>query len=158
MICFVRRSTIDFDIRLSKYIQACVEREIPFIAITWDRMCNSNSFNENEFQYKRKAPYGGGWKGLFQFIGWLFFVYAHLLSRFSFYKVIHACNLESLLVVLPFKLLGKKIVFDIYDTMSPPIERRLIPFVDMLILPNINRLKQEGLDEKIGRASCRERV
>lgn len=150
MICFVRRSTIDYDIRLKKYVQACEASKTPYFAITWDRLLNSNPFSEYEFQYKREAPYGGGFN--FQFLKWVFFVYGQLFRHFKSYKVIHACNLEVLVVVIPFKLFGKKIVFDIYDTINPGIERCMMPFVNTLILPNIKRLKQEGLtEEKIGK-------
>lgn len=150
MICFVRRSTIDYDIRLKKYVQACEVSATPYMAITWDRLLNSTPYSEYDFQYKREAPYGGGFN--FHFLKWVFFVYRKLIKHFKSYKVIHACNLEVLLVVIPFKLLGKKIVFDIYDTVNPNIERCLMPFVNTLILPNINRLKQEGLTrEKIGK-------
>ena len=150
MICFVRRSTIDYDIRLKKYVQACEESNTPYIAVTWDRLLNSTPYSENEFQYKKEAPYGGGFN--LQFLKWVFFVYVQLIKHFKSYKVIHACNLEVLMVVIPFKLCGKKIVFDIYDTVNPSIERSLMPFVNTLILPNIKRLKQEGLsEEKIGK-------
>lgn len=150
MICFVRRSTIDYDIRLKKYVQACEESNTPYIAVTWDRLLNSTPYSKHEYQYKRKAPYGGGFN--FQFLKWVIFVYGQLIKHFRSYKVIHACNLEVLIVVIPFKLFGKKIVFDIYDTINPGIERCLMPFVNTLILPNIKRLKQEGLtEEKIGK-------
>lgn len=146
MICFVRRSTIDYDIRLKKYVQACEESKTPYIAVTWDRLLNSTPYSKHEYQYKREAPYGGGFN--FLFLKWVFFVYGQLIKHFRSYKVIHACNLEVLMAVIPFKLFGKKIVFDIYDTVSPSIERRLMPFVNTLILPNIKRLKQEGLSEE----------
>lgn len=147
MICFVRRSTIDYDIRLRKYVDACVDTGTKYIAITWDRLKNSNSY-ENEYQYKMKAPYGGGVKSIFQFVGWVIFLYWQLFAKFRRYKVIHACNLETLVFVIPLRLFGKRIIFDIYDTVNPGIERKLLRFVDVMILPNIRRLKQEGVTKE----------
>lgn len=147
MICFVRRSTIDYDIRLKKYVDACIQTSTPYLAITWDRLMDSSNKYPHEIQYKAKAPYGGGLRSSFQIVGWIFFLYWHLIARFNKYKVIHACNLEIFILVIPFRALGKKIVFDIFDTMSPKIERTLMPFANVLILPNIKRLKQEGISE-----------
>lgn len=147
MICFVRRSTIDYDIRLKKYVDACVETDTPYFAITWDRLKDSTSQYPNECQYKAKAPYGGGLRNILQLVGFIFYLYWNLIVRFEKYKVIHACNLDIFIFVIPFKLLGKKIVFDIYDSVNTKIERLLLPCADTLILPNIKRLAQIGVSE-----------
>lgn len=147
MVCFVRRSSIDYDIRLRKYVEACLETNVPYIAITWDRQKNSTNTYLNEFQYKIEAPYGGGLKNFIAIIGWLVFMYYKLLFNWRHYKIIHACNLETYIFVLPLKLLGKKIVFDIYDSMNVKLEKQIAKYADVLILPHRERLKQIGLEE-----------
>lgn len=148
MICFVRRSTIDYDIRLKKYVKACELKKTPFIAITWDRLKNSSPYNGDEYQFKVKAPYGGGLKSFIPLIGWAFFMYWNLIIHFKRYKTIHACNLEVFAMVFPFRIFGKKIVFDIYDSINPRIEKKLMKWADVLILPNEKRLEQIGMSSK----------
>lgn len=145
MICFVRRSTIDYDIRLKKYVDACIGTNTPYIAITWDRLEDSMSRYPYEYQYKAKAPYGGGGNNLLQFVGFVFFLYWNLLIRFKKYKVIHACNLEIFILVFPFKFLGKKVFFDIYDSVNTKVESTLCKWTDVLILPHQKRLSQIGI-------------
>ena len=145
MICFIRRSTIDYDIRLRKYVEACIETGTPYYAITWDRQRNCTCVYENEFQYKAFAPYGGGWRNLLMLLGWFFFVYYHLLRNFGKYRVIHACNIEILLMVLPFLLLKKRVFFDIYDSFNTKIEAIVSKWADVLILPHHKRLVQVGV-------------
>lgn len=145
MICFVRRSTIDYDIRLRKYIEACVETSMPYIAITWDRLSNCSKVYDNEIQYKVLAPYGGKWKNLLSIPGWFCFMYYHLIKNYRKYKVIHACNLEIFILLLPFLLLKKKIIFDIYDTVNAKIESIICKWANVLILPHEKRLSQVGI-------------
>lgn len=142
MVCFVRRSTIDYDIRLKKYVDACVETRTQYIAITWDRQKNCTNVFPNEIQYKVTAPYGAKWKNFFALIGWQVFMFWQLLINWSKYRVIHACNLEVFIFVLPFRLFGKKIVFDIYDSVKENLETKVAKYADVLILPHENRLEQ----------------
>lgn len=144
MICFIRRSTVDYDIRLKKYIEACKQTKTPFIAITWDRLMNSTAI-ENEYQLKSLAPYGSGWKNLWGLIKWLVFMYKNIFVHWRDYRVIHACNLEVYLFVLPLRLLGKKIVFDIYDSVNIKVEHHLARYANLLILPHAKRLEQINL-------------
>lgn len=142
MVCFVRRSTIDYDIRLKKYVDACVETRTQYIAITWDRQKNCTNVFPNEIQYKVTAPYGAKWKNFFALIGWQVFMFWQLLINWSKYKVIHACNLEVFIFVLPFRLFGKKVVFDIYDSVKENLEAKVAKYADILILPHEKRLEQ----------------
>lgn len=147
MICFIRRSTIDYDIRLRKYIEACAEGNVPYIAITWDRMKNCSTVYENEIQYKVSSPYGSRMMNLLTTPRWLLFLYYNMFKNWRKYKVIHACNLEVYIFVLPFKLLGKKLIFDVYDSVNTKIESLVCRWANILILPHEKRLMQIGVDE-----------
>lgn len=144
MICFINRSTVDYDIRLNKYVQACKSTYTPYLVLGWDRMLNATFVDENEKQLKVYSPYGQG-KKFWCLVRWLFFVWYNLIVDFRKYKVIHACNMENALFVMPFKLVGKKIIFDVYDSQNRSIEQKLIPWVDALILPHSKRLEQIGI-------------
>lgn len=146
MICYINRSTVDYDVRLNKYVQACKETGTPYFVIGWDRMLNTKYVDENEHQLKVYCPYAQG-KKLIPAIRWFFFTWYYLIKNFHKYKVIHACNMENALFSLPFKLLGKKIVFDIYDSQVIKLERKIAPKVDCLILPAEKRLEQIGVNK-----------
>lgn len=146
MICFINRSTVDFDIRLNKYVMACKQTRTPYFVIGWDRLLNASFKDENEYHFKVYSPYTKG-KKLIPLLRWLFFVWYYLIRNFNKYKVIHACNMENILFVLPFKLLGKKIIFDVYDTQKPVIERKIIPMIDVLILPHEKRIEPIGISK-----------
>lgn len=147
MICYINRSTVDYDVRLNKYVQACKSTNTPYFVIGWDRLLNAKYRDENEYQMKRFCPYAQG-KKLIPLLRWLFFVWYYLIKNFRKYKVIHACNMENALFAYPFKWLGKKIIFDVYDSQVINLERRLVPIVDCLILPAEKRLEQIGVVKK----------
>lgn len=147
MICYINRSTVDYDIRLNKYVMACKQTKTPYFVIAWDRLLNAKFVDEYEHQLKLYCPYAQG-KKILPLIRWSLFVYYYLIKNFSKYKVIHACNMENTLLVLPFRLLGKKIIFDVYDSQIPKIERKIIPMVNALILPHEKRLEPIGINKE----------
>ena len=144
MICFINRSTVDYDIRLQKYVQACMETNTPYCVIGWDRLRNCSKIYPNEHQYHAYSPYGNGLKSIFPLIGWVFFVLYNLIKLKKQYEVIHACNMENCLISFPAKWFGKKLVLDIYDSERPKIERRLVKILDGTILPSTQRIEQIG--------------
>ena len=149
MICFVNRSTVDYDVRLKKYVKACINTGTSYSVIGWDRLLNVQVEDPNEILYRKYAPYGNGMKSLIPLIGWVFFVWYHLIKNWKNYKIIHACNMENTLIVIPFRLLGKKIVFDVYDSQKVAIEKKLVKHVSALILPHEKRLEQIGVSGNI---------
>lgn len=149
MICFLRASTIQYDVRLQKYIKSCEDNDIPYIALTWDRVNNCTKTYKGEHLYKRYSPYGRKWKNLFNLIFWQFHLIEKLFKYRKQYNVIHACNIETIIPATLMKLFGKKIVFDIYDSVNIKIERFFSKhIVDTLILPNFRRLNQIGIKKE----------
>lgn len=146
MICYINRSTVDYDVRLNKYVQACKATGTSYFVIGWDRMLNAKFVDEHEYQMKLYCPYAHG-KKLIPSIRWFFFMWYYLIKNFSKYKVIHACNMENALFSFPLKLLGKKIIFDVYDSQIIKVERKLAAYVDCLVLPAEKRLEQIGIDK-----------
>lgn len=144
MICFINRSTVDYDVRLNKYIKACKATNTQYFVIGWDRLLNAKIIDEHEYQMKYYCPYAHG-KKIWPMFLWFCFVWFHLIKNYRKYKVIHACNMENTLISLPFKLLGKKIIFDVYDSQYIKLERKLAQHIDCLILPTEQRLEQIGI-------------
>ncbi len=148
MICFLRASTVQYDVRLQKYIKACENRGVPYLALTWDRQNDCCNKTLGEIQYKKYSPYGRKWKNLVNLILWQFHLIWLLLKFRSRYKVIHACNIDTIFPAFIMKLFKKKVVFDIYDSVFIPLERQCIKsFVDLLILPNKRRYEQLGISD-----------
>ena len=146
MICFLRASTVQYDVRLHKYIEACKCTSTPYLAFTWDRVLNCTRVENNEYQYKRYSPYGRKWRNLLNLILWQFHLIFSLIKFRKRYKVIHACNIDTVFPALIMKIFRKRVVFDIYDSVVIPVERKLSKhFIDILILPNVRRLAQIGL-------------
>lgn len=144
MICYINRSTVDYDVRLNKYVQACKSTQTPYFVIGWDRLLNAKFVDEHEYQMKLYCPYSQG-KKFIPLLRWVFFVWYYLIKNIKKYKVIHACNMENAIIAFPFKFLGKKLIFDIYDSHTIKIERKLASKVDCLILPAEKRLEQIGI-------------
>lgn len=147
MVCFINRSTVDYDVRLQKYVQACIETNTPYMVLAWDRLKNCEKVYPNEIQYKVYCPYGAGKKGAFAFLGWIVFVIWNLIRHFNAYKTIHACNIENCLIAYWTKFFGKKLVFDIYDSANTKLEHKISPKVQTLILPHELRLEPINLKE-----------
>ena len=89
MICFINRSTVDYDVRLHKYVQACKDTKTPYFVIGWDRLLNSKFIDEHEYQMKEYLPYAQG-KKILPSIKWFCFIWYYLIKNFRKYKVIHA--------------------------------------------------------------------
>ena len=149
MICFINRSTVDYDVRLQKYVQSCIDTNTDYIVISWDRTKQCSKVYPNEYQYKVNCPYGTGRKNKLAMIGWAFYVIYHLLFKINRYKVIHACNVENAMLAYPFKLFGKKVIFDVYDSVNIRLERFLIRKLDKLILPHSRRFEQIGCEMEL---------
>jgi len=143
MICYITRATVELDARIKKYVQACKATQTPYFVIGWDRLLDAKSQDENEYQLKVYSPFTKS-KAVHHIL-WFFYIWVCLIRNFRRYKVIHATNMENALFVLPFKLLGKRIIFDVYDSQIIRIEQKIIPIMDALILPHEKRIEQIGL-------------
>lgn len=142
MICFINRSSVDYDVRMRKYVQSCIETNTPYCVIAWDRLRSCSKLYPNEYQYKAYAPYGYGFKNILPLMGWVFYLLFMLIKLSRKYKIIHVCNMENCILVMPLRLFGKKIVFDIYDSYECDTETYLAKKCDALILPSNHRLEQ----------------
>lgn len=159
MICFLRCATVNEDVRLRKYLQACESRNLSFFALTWNRL-GIQSREVYEIQFEKNAPYGLRWKNLWNKVLWQIYVLSYLIKKRSDYKVIHATNFENILPALLMKFfLRKKVVYDIYDSFSSDLSENFftkflvklevfcIQKSDLLILADRKRLEQIHITE-----------
>lgn len=147
-ICYINRSTVDYDVRLKKYIEACKITSTPYIVISWDRLNDSYSRDEHEIQFKRYCPYGQGTNNLLSLFLWIIFVIKNLIKYKKRISVIHACNIENCIIAFWLKFFNKRIILDIYDSLNVTLEKYFAQKVDLLILPHKYRLKQIGIVEE----------
>ena len=164
MICFLRCTTVNEDVRLRKYTQAAEARNIDFIAITWNRLKNQKQ-EPYEIHFQRYAPYGRRWKNSWNKILWQFFVVFNLIKFKSKYSVIHATNFENIFPALLIKLLlNKKVVYDIYDAAATDFDSGLLSRIlwkldvfaikksNLILMADRKRLQQMNLNDTIYKA------
>lgn len=145
MIYYVLRAPLSEDPRMQKYVAACKVKGIKYKIISWDRLCNCKTKDDNEIQFKKYMPYGCGRQNKGLLILWSLFVQLQLLKDIFHFRVVHAVNFENYLITYPFKLFGKKVILDVYDSSSFSLEPKMAKTCDMLILPHERRLERMGL-------------
>ena len=157
-IAYLRCSTVNEDIRLRKYLNACKVKNLEYLAFTWDRL-SRGTFVENEIPFKRYSPYGRRWKNAGNKIAWQFFLLWMLLKNHGKFAVIHACDFDTMLPALLYRaLFGGLVVYDIYDCFSSSeknlslgkwIIRKIDLFMlrkaDWIIIADKERVKQMGI-------------
>ena len=160
IITVVRSNPICSEPRLHRCAKALAETGEKVRVLVWNRG-NIASFNAKEFrtpyevlQVKLRAPSGGFYVIPFLPIWMMYqFVY-HLISPA---KIIHACDLDTLIPALLANIIRKKkIVYDVYDLYAerqPPapqklrklvtwFEKFLMRFADIVILADESRYEQ----------------
>lgn len=113
MIFFIRSSLFKRDVRASKYIHFLDKEDVHYVE--WDRENESNDSKYNHHTFHLQAKYGKGWRGIFKFISWNFFIFKTLYSNLNQFKIIQISDLDCYPGAAIFRLIGKKIVFDSYD-------------------------------------------
>jgi glycosyltransferase involved in cell wall biosynthesis len=161
MIVYIRSSLISKDVRVQKYIHYL--NATTLIKIQWDRKGEYKNTCINTITFDLPAEYGERIKSLFKFLRWNIFVFRTLFQQRNKIKVIQICDLDSFFGAIPFRLFGKKIVFDVYDFFTDSkisrsggicystlyqIEMFCLRFVDLLILPLEVRKKHLNFNPK----------
>lgn len=148
MILFIRSSLIQRDVRAQKYIHFLDKNKVKLVQ--WDRANEFHGPDKGIITYRLDAGFGQRLKSMFKFFQWNLFLLKTLFKERKNYKVIQICDLDSFFAVLPFRLIGKKVIFDVYDFFTDSkisntnsmaysvlynLEMFCLKFVDLLILP-----------------------
>ena len=154
-LLLLRSQDIFSDSRVLKYENFLKEENITCAIVGWDRK-GENLKREHTVYYKRRAGFQQGAKGIVNRAWWNFYLLRFLLREYRGYKVIHACDFDTVMPAILMKLLGKKVIFDIFDWFSDEVktgkfwidkiinslEKFAVKHADLVILCEEGRLAQ----------------
>lgn len=108
MIVFLRSLDCNPDPRVQKYCDYLYANNINYRIVCWDRSCKLKNDHIHSY-YQRKSKYGTGLKNAFGILGFNWYIFCYLLRNKKSYKVIHACDFDTILPAIILKLFfGKK--------------------------------------------------
>lgn len=103
------------DSRFEKYVDFLEEKQVPYITICWDRRCNKQE-TDKQLYYKRPSVYGARYGNVSGLLGFNWFVLKTLWQKRKQYKVIHACDFDTVIpAIIARVFLRKKVIYDIFD-------------------------------------------
>lgn len=132
MILLIRDNEC-FEPRVRNYLRYFDSHNIPYHVIAWNR--NGTALPDEHITfYERRAEYGKRIANIPNKIGWVFFCMKQIYRHRKNCEVIHACDIDGILPALIIgKVLGKKVIFDIFDWISSLTGKGIIyRFVEFL--------------------------
>lgn len=132
MILLIRDNEC-FEPRVQNYLRYFESHNIPYHVIAWNRN-GTAQLDEHITFYERRAEYGKRIKNIPNKIGWMFFAMKQIWKHRKDCDAIHACDIDGILPALIVgKLLGKKVIFDIFDWISSLTGKGIVyKFVEFL--------------------------
>ena len=154
-VIILRSQDIFSDSRVLRYEAWYKKNQITYRIIGWDRQGKSLK-RENTEYYDGIAGFQQGPKGILGRIKWNWFLLCYLFSHRHDYKIIHACDFDTVMPSLFMKVFGKKVVFDIFDWFSDEVktgkwyidkpinfmEKLSVKLADLVIICEKGRLPQ----------------
>lgn len=117
MILLIRDNEC-FEPRVKNYLRYFESHNIPYRVIAWNRNGTAQP-DEHIVFYQRRAEYGKRLANIPKKLGWMLFAMRQIWRNRKTCKAIHACDIDGILPALFVgKLLGKKVIFDIFDWIS----------------------------------------
>lgn len=115
MVVFLRSIDCNPDPRVQKYVDYLDKTNIHSRIICWDRS-DVLEDDDKHIYYRRVAGFGGGIKNYKGILGFNLFLFKELFINRKSYKIIHACDFDTILPALIFKIFfRKKVIYDIFD-------------------------------------------
>lgn len=115
MVVFLRSLDCNPDPRVQKYCDYLMKENIDYHILCWDRDMKYPD-DEKHFYFHKNAAYGTGVRNVSSILKFNKYLIKHLYKYRKSYTVIHACDFDTVLPALLFKLLFRKIViYDIFD-------------------------------------------
>lgn len=154
-VIILRSQDIFSDSRVLRYEEWYKKNDITYRIIGWDRR-GEQLQRENTEYYAGIVGFQQGAKGIIGRIKWNYFLLCYLLAHRKEYRVIHACDFDTVMSALFMKCFGKKVIFDIFDWFSDEVrtgkwcidkpinllERASVKLADLVIICEKGRLKQ----------------
>ena len=154
-ILMLRSQNIVSDSRVLRYENWFQKHDISYRIVGWDRE-QSGIERENTIYCRIKAGFQQKSKAIIGRIKWNAWLMKYLYGSRKSYRIIHACDFDTVLPALVMQLFGKKVIFDIFDWFSDEtrtgkwfidktinfLERWAVQKADLVILCEAGRLKQ----------------
>lgn len=135
MVIFLRSLDCNPDPRVQKYCDYLEKNQLNYHILCWDRELKYQDDAIHTY-FHEKAGYGTGMKNIVGILKLNMFLIKQLYKRRKSYKVIHACDFDTILPALLFKLLWRKtVIYDIFDWFvdSRHFKNRIIKGMILLI-------------------------
>lgn len=117
MILLIRNNE-GFEPRVKKYIAYFKKHNLPYKFIGWNRN-GSAKYDSDSVFFERRSIYGRRIKNIPVKLMWMFFVIKEIYKVRREVELVHACDIDAVIPAFGIsKLLGKKIIFDIFDWIS----------------------------------------
>lgn len=115
MVALLRSTDGNPDSRFEKYVDFLEEKRVPNLTICWDRFSNKIE-GDTRFYYRRPSKYGKRYGNIIGLIGFNKYIFNVLWKNRKRYKIIHACDFDTIIPAILIRiLLGKKVIYDIFD-------------------------------------------
>lgn len=133
MIVLLRSTDGCPDSRLEKYVDTLESHNIEYCTVCWDRNCKLSDSGKNVY-YHRKSQYSLGWKNICGLVGFNLFIFKWLWKNRKNIRTIHACDFDTVLPAMLFKLLFHCIViYDIFDWYVDSRNLSILKYVVLLL-------------------------
>ena len=115
MIVFLRSLDCNPDPRVQKYCDYLTGEGLDYQIFCWDRDMKYSDDKIHTYFHK-EASYGTGMKNASGILSFNKFLFKQLYKNRKTYKVIHACDFDTILPTLFFKVFFRKaVIYDIFD-------------------------------------------
>lgn len=133
MLVFLRSIDCNPDPRVQKYCDYLEQERLDYHILCWDRSAKMDNDNLHTYFHKI-AAFGSGLKNIQGVLKFNWFLVKQLYKRRKSYRVIHACDFDTILPALLFKIFFRKVV--VYDIFDWFVDSRNLSdnFVKMVIL------------------------
>lgn len=115
MVVFLRSLDCNPDPRVQKYCDYLTGEGLDYQIFCWDRDMKYSDDKIHTYFHK-EASYGTGMKNASGILSFNKFLFKQLYKNRKAYKVIHACDFDTILPALFFKVFFRKaVIYDIFD-------------------------------------------
>ena len=115
MIVLLRSTDGNPDSRFEKYVDFLESMQEQYITMCWDRK-GVKETSDSHLYYKKGSEYGKRYGNISGLLGFNKFLFINLWKLRKKYKIIHACDFDTILPATIMHLIcGKRIIYDIFD-------------------------------------------
>lgn len=157
-IILLRSQDIISDSRVLRYEKWFKDTNISYKIVGWDRELKGIE-RENTVYFRHKTGFQQRIGGIKNRIKWNWFLLKYLFKNYRAYKIIHACDFDTVLPALILRLVGKTVIFDIFDWFSDEVatgnyvidstinflEKCAVRFANLVIICEKGRIRQMAI-------------